>query len=287
MKIQCDVCEKQEASVFCCADEAALCGPCDRQVHHANKLAGKHPRFSLIHPSPQDIPVCDICQERRAMVFCREDRAILCRECDDTIHKANEHTERHNRFLLSGVKLSPLEPSFTCQTSTSSNGSSYNNINAATSESITEINTTPIYDDNYHMQNHFQSQDYGITSGSTSSISEYLMETLPGWHIDEFLDPLSSQYGFCDKGTNNYMSPYIDDSLQGLLGPISSQDVVPQAPPLSDQAHFYETQEFNLGPVKVKSENEKNSKKGGKKWSRDGSAVIDKSASTKKSKRFW
>ncbi|CAH1450277.1 unnamed protein product [Lactuca virosa] len=25
------------------------------------------------------------------------------------------------------------------------------------------------------------------------SISEYLMETLPGWHVDEFLDP----YGFC------------------------------------------------------------------------------------------
>ena len=26
-----------------------------------------------------------------------------------------------------------------------------------------------------------------------SNISEYLMETLPGWHVDEFLDP----YGYC------------------------------------------------------------------------------------------
>lgn len=62
MKIQCDVCEKEEASVFCCSDEAALCGPCDRQVHHANKLAGKHHRFSLIHPSVEQTPLCDICQ---------------------------------------------------------------------------------------------------------------------------------------------------------------------------------------------------------------------------------
>ncbi|XP_074362722.1 uncharacterized protein LOC141702999 isoform X2 [Apium graveolens] len=129
-----------------------------------------------------------------------------------------------------------------------------------------------------------ESQDYGITSVSTSSISEYLMETLPGWHVDEFLDP-SSQYGLYDEGTNEYMLPYIDNNLQGLLGPISSQDVVPQVPPPS-HSHLYQTGQLNLGPVIVKSEYENNSKKGGKKWSREGSAV-DKSASTKKSKRFW
>lgn len=88
------------------------------------------------------------------------------------------------------------------------------------------------------------------------------------------------------QGSNDYMLPYIDNNLQGLLGPISSQDVVPQAPPLS-HSHLYQTGQFNLGPVIVKSENENNPKKGGKKWSRDGSAVVDKSASTKKSKRFW
>lgn len=241
MKIQCDVCEKQEASVFCCSDEAALCGPCDRHVHHANKLAGKHHRFSLLHPCAENTPLCDICQERRGMVFCREDRAILCRECDDSIHKAKEHTENHNRFLLSGVKLSPLEPWFSYPTSTSSNGSTHNYVNAGTSESGTEIiNMTSIHDDQCNMAfespcktyNNCQSQGYGITSVSTSSISEYLMETLPGWHVDEFLDPSSSQYyGFYDKGTNDYMLPYIDNNLEGLLGPISSQDVVPQAPP--------------------------------------------------------
>lgn len=62
MKIQCDVCNNNEASVFCVADEAALCDSCDHRVHHANKLASKHQRFSLIQPSPKQIPVCDICQ---------------------------------------------------------------------------------------------------------------------------------------------------------------------------------------------------------------------------------
>lgn len=62
MKIQCDVCDKVEASVFCPADEAALCHNCDHAIHHVNKLAGKHPRFSLHHPTSKDFPFCDICQ---------------------------------------------------------------------------------------------------------------------------------------------------------------------------------------------------------------------------------
>lgn len=62
MKIQCDVCNREEASVFCSADEAVLCDGCDGRVHHANKLASKHPRFSLLHPSYKQSPLCDICK---------------------------------------------------------------------------------------------------------------------------------------------------------------------------------------------------------------------------------
>ncbi|KAK1320808.1 putative salt tolerance-like protein [Acorus calamus] len=60
MKIQCDVCGGEEASVFYTADEAALCGVCDRRVHHANKLASKHRRLALLNNS--DAPLCDVCQ---------------------------------------------------------------------------------------------------------------------------------------------------------------------------------------------------------------------------------
>ncbi|TKY75213.1 B-box zinc finger protein 21 [Spatholobus suberectus] len=106
MKIQCDVCNKHQASLFCTADEAALCDGCDHRVHHANKLASKHQRFSLVPPSAKHFPLCDVCQERRAFVFCQQDRAVLCKECDVPIHSANDLTKKHNRFLLTGIKFS-------------------------------------------------------------------------------------------------------------------------------------------------------------------------------------
>jgi hypothetical protein len=37
--------------------------------------------------------------------ICREDRAFLCRGCDFSIHSANEHVAKHERFLMSGVTL--------------------------------------------------------------------------------------------------------------------------------------------------------------------------------------
>lgn len=37
--------------------------------------------------------------------ICREDRAFLCRGCDLSIHSANEHVAKHERFLMSGVTV--------------------------------------------------------------------------------------------------------------------------------------------------------------------------------------
>ncbi|GMH16270.1 hypothetical protein Nepgr_018111 [Nepenthes gracilis] len=119
MKIQCDVCEKKQAVVLCPADEAALCEGCDHRVHHANKLSSKHLRFSLI-PNAKEAPQCDICQERRSLVFCREDRAILCSECDISKHMGNEHARKHNRFLLTSIKLSASSSAYPTSSSSSS-----------------------------------------------------------------------------------------------------------------------------------------------------------------------
>lgn len=44
--------------------------------------------------------------------------------------------------------------------------------------------------------------DYG--SGSTSSISEYLMETLPGWHVEDLFDLSFDSNGFCEVGSTPY-----------------------------------------------------------------------------------
>ncbi|KAJ1265896.1 hypothetical protein BS78_08G108700 [Paspalum vaginatum] len=52
MKVQCDMCMAEAPEAFCSADKAALCDACDRRVHRANKLTGKHRCFSLLSPAP-------------------------------------------------------------------------------------------------------------------------------------------------------------------------------------------------------------------------------------------
>ncbi|KAG2586316.1 B-box zinc finger protein 22-like [Panicum virgatum] len=109
MKVLCSACEAAEARVLCCADEAALCARCDRDVHAANRLAGKHHRLPLQPPAAASAPGCDICQESHAYFFCVEDRALLCRSCDVAVHTANAFVSGHRRFLLTGVQVG-LQP---------------------------------------------------------------------------------------------------------------------------------------------------------------------------------
>ncbi|CAA6660145.1 unnamed protein product [Spirodela intermedia] len=104
MKIQCDVCEKAPATVICCADEAALCAKCDLEVHAANKLASKHQRLRLDCLSTK-LPRCDICQEKPAFIFCVEDRALFCRDCDESIHVPGSLSGHHQRLLATGIRV--------------------------------------------------------------------------------------------------------------------------------------------------------------------------------------
>ncbi|XP_068652668.1 B-box zinc finger protein 23-like [Aristolochia californica] len=127
MKIQCDVCERAEAALLCCADEAALCLSCDEKIHAANKLASKHQRLPLFNSSSQfPSPKCDICQDKTGYFFCLEDRALLCRQCDVSIHTAIPCVTSHQRFLVTGVKvgLHQYSPSSTAATSTDASKSS-------------------------------------------------------------------------------------------------------------------------------------------------------------------
>ncbi|XP_035838004.1 B-box zinc finger protein 22 isoform X2 [Helianthus annuus] len=82
----------------------ALCLLCDKHVHAANKLASKHQRV-LIQNSNSKLPKCDICQEAAGYFFCLEDRALLCRKCDVSIHTLNSLVSSHQRFLLTGAKV--------------------------------------------------------------------------------------------------------------------------------------------------------------------------------------
>ncbi|CAL9780924.1 unnamed protein product [Musa acuminata subsp. burmannicoides] len=182
MKVQCDVCAAEAAEVYCCADEAALCGRCDRHVHRANRLAGKHHRFSLLHPSSsaQSPPLCDVCKEKRGLLFCQEDRAILCRDCDVPIHSATALTMKHNRFLLTGLSVSaaPLPPSLSAEAEAVDclRGSGVRAKSSSSSSSATTAATT---------------------NSNSSSISEYLIKMLPGWHVEDFLTDDATVHALC------------------------------------------------------------------------------------------
>lgn len=51
-------------------------------------------------------------QEGSGYFFCLEDRALLCRDCDVSIHTVNPFVSAHQRFLLTGVQvgLDPADP---------------------------------------------------------------------------------------------------------------------------------------------------------------------------------
>jgi len=53
--------------LFCAADEAALCRPCDEKVHMCNKLASRHVRVGLADPNK--LARCDICENSPGMLF--------------------------------------------------------------------------------------------------------------------------------------------------------------------------------------------------------------------------
>jgi hypothetical protein len=130
-------------------------------------------------------------------LFCQEDRAILCRDCDIPIHTANEHTQKHNRFLLTGVKLSATSTRYTSSSSSAAAAST------DVCEPVPDHKSQPVIKNSAATS--LAVSPTAITDkvgekspmDQTSSISEYLIETLPGWHVEEFLDSTYDPFGFC------------------------------------------------------------------------------------------
>lgn len=156
-------------------------------------------------------------QERKAFLFCQQDRAILCRECDISIHSANEKIQKHNRFLLTGVKLSATTALYSSLDSTLANVSETVPLikckktltdepvpviskPTSTIPSTTSEPVKPVIADRGGGSVQLMNAGGNNGSSSTSSISEYLMEILPGYHVDDFLD---SPCGFF-KVSNDY-----------------------------------------------------------------------------------
>jgi hypothetical protein len=114
-------------------------------------------------------------QERRGVVFCVEDRAILCADCDEPIHSANELTAKHSRFLLVGTKLSaePVDQEIPCP-----DGSSDEHDDS----SAAEVNTPAV------LEVEASHGKGGAEVGhDSSSISDYLTNICPGWRVEDIL----------------------------------------------------------------------------------------------------
>lgn len=44
-------------------------------------------------------------QDKAAFIFCVEDRALFCKECDEAIHSASSLAKNHQRFLATGIRV--------------------------------------------------------------------------------------------------------------------------------------------------------------------------------------
>ncbi|KAG9448996.1 hypothetical protein H6P81_008961 [Aristolochia fimbriata] len=88
MAVNCEFCGVSRPSVYCNADMASLCIPCDARVHSANSLSKRHER----------LPLCETCGTHPAFVRCLDHMLFLCQNCDRRVH---EPLARHRRQLIS------------------------------------------------------------------------------------------------------------------------------------------------------------------------------------------
>ncbi|CAN6312770.1 unnamed protein product [Urochloa humidicola] len=73
----CDYCGGAAAAVYCRADAARLCLPCDRHVHGANGVCSRHARA----------PLCADCRATAAVFRRAASAAFLCSNCDFGRHR--------------------------------------------------------------------------------------------------------------------------------------------------------------------------------------------------------
>ncbi|KAK4570600.1 hypothetical protein RGQ29_029463 [Quercus rubra] len=207
MKIRCDVCEKVEAEVLCCADEAVLCRECDGKVHAANKLSQKHERVLLKQPSSSSsfsssnvqLPPCDFCQERNGYLFCLEDRASLCTNCDVSTHMGSLHASSHQRFLNSGIQVALHSP-----IDNNNNNTGFNSRNSSLPMPETYFNFLA---DNEIRTAMTMEVEAGSTETRATFSGETHLATEPSWSLDEIFDPSNFNYhDFSEVGSSRISS---------------------------------------------------------------------------------
>ncbi|KAM1299702.1 hypothetical protein ACFX15_010662 [Malus domestica] len=91
MKKSCDLCLDLRPVVYCKADAAHLCLPCDAKVHSANPIVDSHQRTLL----------CDSCKYRSADDQCLDHRMFMCRVCDQSLHRHSSRPHQKRTMISS------------------------------------------------------------------------------------------------------------------------------------------------------------------------------------------
>lgn len=142
--------------------------------------------------------ICYNLQETVGYFFCLEDRALLCRKCDVSIHSINAHVSAHQRFLLTGVKvgLESTEPSGLSEKSQSPDKV------IGTESGLLSKNNNHVALDNHHNNEHIQVNEVGEfeparhTFGGGSDCGSFQQ-----WQLDEIfgITDLNQNYNYIDN----------------------------------------------------------------------------------------
>lgn len=164
------------------------------------------------------MPKCDICQEMVGYFFCLEDRALLCRNCDVSIHTANACVSGHQRFLLTGVRVG-LEATERGASSSSVKSQSGEKMSDAKSPSISRnVSSLPPHS---NLNEVLPLQMGGIEEFPPNRVSYgggYTAGNISQWPIEEFLglNEFSQYYNYMD-GSSKADSGKHGDSDSSVL----------------------------------------------------------------------
>ncbi|KAL9269189.1 B-box zinc finger protein 21-like protein [Drosera capensis] len=224
---------------------------------------------------------------------------------------------KHNRFLLTGVKLSSIAAAAATATKDSvkvasdsgrcdlvpdfksQNSNIKKTVSVETQVSAPSLNSKGI-DANSNVENDASSlliYDSGVGGGGggcASSISEYLMEMLPGWQVDDFLDPGSSPFGLsksCDDGMISFGDTDPGKNNEVVYSHEMMGIWVPQAPTMAVESPYTNSITFGLSGFGGEKKME-TSRKGtnSRKRVEDGFTVPQMSSQatgSKRTKTFW
>jgi len=139
-------------------------------------------------------------QEMVGYFFCLEDRALLCRNCDVSIHTANACVSGHQRFLLTGVRVG-LEATERGASSSSVKSQSGEKTSDAKSSSISRNVTSMPQPSNFNEM--LPSQMGGVEDFAPNKVSYgggYTAGNISQWPMEEFLglNEFSQYYNYMD-----------------------------------------------------------------------------------------